>query len=327
MALDSVRPQAPAVVVTGAHRSGTTVLGDFISRSPGTWTVWEPFNQHWGLACVKTPYPFLSEPASPPVVALRRYLESGRGDWSVKAGRGGPIVDGGRRVVRRVRRQVLWQRNRDATAIIKDPFALLALPALQDSITSAPAVVSIRHPCAWVLSLRRVSWPAGSELNALIAQEEMYESRLADVLPRRDWRNADDVESGARAWACLYRLFLDETASRPGAGAIVVPLETFGNDPVGSMRQIYNLLRLREPENIDDLAAKYTGPENPVAPGGRTIHMLRRDSRTLSNAWKVQMPRQDAERVRALTEETFRRIYPDWEGVPQDLSLVPSPIP
>ena len=94
-----------------------------------------------------------------------------------------------------------------------------------------------------------------------------------------------------------------------------------------ALRQIYNLLRLREPENIDDLAAKYTGPENPVAPGGRTIHMLRRDSRTLSNAWKVQMPRQDAERVRALTEETFRRIYPDWEGVPQDLSLVPSPIP
>ena len=55
-----------AVFVTGAHRSGTTVLGEILSRSPETWPVWEPFNQHWGLASVETVYPYFDRGSFPP---------------------------------------------------------------------------------------------------------------------------------------------------------------------------------------------------------------------------------------------------------------------
>jgi hypothetical protein len=323
MMMENVLRRPAAVVVSGAHRSGTSVFGEVVAQARNTWLVWEPFNQHWGLRGVTGAYPLQVDPEGPLVAGLRHYLRTGRAAWSVKRGSSGRVRLWTRTAAQHWRRWWLWRRNRGATAVIKDPFALLSLPALQQSITTAPALIAVRHPCSWILSLRRVAWPAGPELNALIAQDAVYQRHLADVLPRRDWRKADDLEAGARAWTCLYHLFLVQMDLTSGTGALVMPVETFSREPVASMQLIFGSLGLPPPQDLAYLATQYTGPGNVVAPAAKTVHLLRRDSRSLSDAWKEQMCRAEIDRVRRITEPVFHHFYQSWDDAMAEPQLLP----
>ncbi|MDQ1605301.1 MAG: hypothetical protein QOE01_3146, partial [Actinomycetota bacterium] len=73
---DSELPRA--VLVTGAHRSGTTLVGELLAQAAGTWTVWEPFNQFWGLGTATGPYPWIRPDEPDPLLdSLADYLARG----------------------------------------------------------------------------------------------------------------------------------------------------------------------------------------------------------------------------------------------------------
>ncbi len=306
-------PGPTCVVVTGAHRSGTTVVGDLVSQAPGTWTVWEPLNQHWGLAAAPAPYRYLPSGASHPALdSLEGYLRTGRGRWAVKTGRGGARLPWLNRLLRQRRRQRVWAAHRGAVPVVKDPFLLLALGAVQPRLTDRPVVVTVRHPCSWLLSLRRVGWPAGPELNTLLEQEQLYEEHLRDVLPRRDWRTADDLDAAATAWTCLYHLV--GVQQRLGADVELVTLERFGAEPVTVMRQVLERLGLHEPDDLAGLTRRYTGAGNAVSPDrAGQVHLLSRDSRALSQAWRERLSPEEVARVRDITEPVYSRTYRDWD--------------
>ncbi|MCZ3388519.1 MAG: hypothetical protein LH645_05230 [Actinomycetia bacterium] len=302
------------VVVTGAHRSGTTLLGDILCHADGTWNVWEPFNRHWGLEPVRVAYPYLTadDAEDERLLALKTYLTSGRGRWSVKEGPAGPSHPRTHAAVKTLKRRALWLRNRSAVPVVKDPFVLLSLNALQAGLTSRTVVVSVRHPCSWILSLRRMSWPAGPELNDLISQSALYEEHLADRLPARDWTKADDLTAGAVAWMCLYGMVLDQV--RMGAKVLMVPLEGFAQDPVSVMWVIFDAVGLASPSDIEDLAVRYTQSDRTVTPDSSTKHLLQRDSKGLSEAWKSKLAAAEIARVRELTEPVFGALYSDWDA-------------
>ena len=317
---NAARIELNPVVVTGAHRSGTTLLGDILTHAEGTWNVWEPLNRHWGLRAATTAYPYLpaSEQDGELMAALRTYLATGRGRWSAKVGPGGPSHPKLHAATKTLKRRGLWLRNRSATPVVKDPFLLLGLNALQPALTHRTIVVSIRHPCSWVLSLRRMSWPAGPELNALIKQRNLYETFLSDLLPQRDWTQADDLEAGATAWACLYHMVNMQVSL--GARALVVPLESFAQEPVDVMNQMFEVVGLDAPSNIADLAVRYTRSADTVTPDAAEKHLLQRNSRGLSDAWKAKLTAAEINRVREITKPVFDSFYSDWEtaeAVPQ----------
>jgi hypothetical protein len=313
------RPGASdAVFVTGAHRSGTTVLGEILSRAVGTWTVWEPFNQHWGLSAVDGPYRHVRRGARDQALDdLERYLQGGFGRWAVK--RQGPRA---RQYVSQVRRSLRRRREWSAAAgklpIVKDPFILLAIEAIQPRLTTRPVVVAIRHPCAWILSLRRMRWPAGPELNALIRQRELYENYLADVLPERDWTKTDELEAGARAWACLYRMVLVQSQSSEVA---VVPMETFGEMPEHVIEWLFATARLPVPEPVEELADEFARGSGVVVPEQGKKHELRRDAKALSMAWHSLLSEAEVRAVRRITESVFFAFYSDWEHARADVAV------
>jgi hypothetical protein len=275
--------------------------------------VWEPFNQHWGLTSAPPPYEYLRRGENHRALDdLERYLQTGRGRWRVKRGpRGGrlPALNAQWRAMHRWRE---WHRNGQATPVVKDPFLLLSLGAVQPRMTRRPVVVTVRHPCSWVMSLRRVGWPAGPELNRMLAQDDLVDAHLRDLLPRRDWTKVDDVEAGATAWACLYHLVAAQRAA--GVEAVVVPLEAFGARPVPTMTEVFRRTALSLPADLPALAERYTGTGNAVVPNqAGTVHLLRRDSRALSQAWRAALPATDVARVRQITEQVYSGIYPSWD--------------
>ena len=298
--------------MTGAHRSGTTVLGDLVCRAPGTWGVWEPFNRNWGLRGIRDPYPSLAvEPPDPELTRLMHYLTTGRGRWTVKRGPGGARLPWLNERLRAAKRWRSWHAHHGDVAVIKDPFLLLSLRGVQRHVTGErPSVVAVRHPCAWIASLRRMNWPARNELSSLLTRLDLRE--LAETNVSDHWDPRDDLDAAAVVWTILYgsvRRQADE-----GAVVMLVPLERFGVSPVSTMSGLYDVLGLPQPGDLRQLAEDYTGSDHVVIPAAGTVHELHRDSRALNTAWRNSVTPAEERRVRTLTEHVYASIYSSWDG-------------
>ena len=185
------RARPRAVLVTGVPRSGTTWLARLLAMAPRTAMPGrEPMNPHAGqfrLAGTLQAWSRLDQPTRRQRHALWR---SYRGLEPRTYGRLG---------LRSWAAPLPW-----TTVVVKDPFALLALPAVV-AATSARPVLVFRHPAAVLASYRRMGWtPDVAELVAV-------EPSLAARAPGQD---ADDVERMAFFWSACH-----EIALRPEAGS------------------------------------------------------------------------------------------------------------
>lgn len=87
--------------------------------------------------------------------------------------------------------------------IVKDPFAVISLPAVVEATGALPVVV-YRHPGAVLASFRRMQWtPDPDEVTYL-------ESKISGHVRRTEASvcASEDVELIARMWSTLYSLFL-----------------------------------------------------------------------------------------------------------------------
>ncbi len=305
-----------AVLVTGAHRSGTSVLGELLCHAAGTAEVWEPLNPDWGLTAVTVPYPDLPAGSRrPEVAALGRYLDTGLGTWRAKPGARAHVPPAAHNALRTARMAWRWQTRlrRAPVTVVKDPFLLLGLGVFAER-AGGPAVVAVKHPCAWAQSLVRVGWPAHRQATALMDQPVVREV-AREVLPARlhgvrDWGTLAPLEVAAVTWALLYGMV--EHQLLQGAPAHVVAMEWFADRPVPVLQGMYRATGLSEPADLQALAERYTGGAT-VHPGAQVIHQRQRDSRRLAGAWREEVPAADQAAVRAIAGGVYQRFYADWE--------------
>ncbi|HEY6739238.1 MAG TPA: sulfotransferase, partial [Actinopolymorphaceae bacterium] len=282
---DPTRPLRRVVVVTGPHRSGTTIMGRLLLHASRTFLVHEPFNVDWGLDGGDHRYPYLSstDVDDRRALALRRYLTTGEATWR---GNGAVLGRQHPRVVRN-RRNVRGLRPFGYTAIVKDPFLLLSLGWVDAALTSRPPVVTLRHPGAWVASLKRRTMHPRAALESFRAQDAYGDPVVAEILARRNWESADLVDAGAATWACLVRML--DVQLDAGARATVVRMEDFAAEPVTVMRRVYAACGLTPPRRFAQIVDEYTGDQNIVVPDRPVLHALRRNSAALANAWRERL--------------------------------------
>ena len=147
------------ILITGAHRSGTTWVGKMLALAPGVGYVHEPFSPKTpnGLSpagfrryytVVTTENEDRFRPGLEESLALRydlgAQLRSAR-SWRDVA-----------RIPRDYRRLRDWRRN-GRRPLMKDPIALLSAEWLGDAF-DMDVVVLIRHPAAFAASLKRLGW-------------------------------------------------------------------------------------------------------------------------------------------------------------------------
>jgi hypothetical protein len=302
------QPLRNVVVVTGPHRSGTTIMGRLLLHAPHSFLVHEPLNLDWGLAGVPHRFPYLtaSDTAHPAAQVLRRFLRTGEGQW---LGHGEPLRPDHQRM-RTNRDNVRSLRPVGFTVIVKDPFLLLALGWANHALSMNPAVVTLRHPCAWVASLQRRSMHPRTALESFRAQEGFGDPVVNEILSRRAWEEADLVPAGAATWACLVRML--NVQLEAGARAEVVRMEDFALDPYSVLLRTYRRCGLGVPQNLEQIVEEYTGAHNIVTPDQPVLHVLRRNSSALVNAWRSRLGEDDQKVIREITEPVAARWYDTW---------------
>ena len=312
--MNDCRPQRP-ILVTGAHRSGTTFVGKMLSVKSEIGYVHEPFNKDHGLEAIDRWFLYLKDglPEEPGYAAAIADLLSGHGAYKLAPPRDGAPVRTLLRPILRSRehlRYVLSSKDpRVKRLLIKDPIACLSSEYLHRKF-AMDVVIIIRHPAAFVSSLQRMDWRF--DFSDFQAQPALMADHLDAILDGHDLRTLSEVERAAVLWACLYGTL--NSFARRNPRIITVRHEDLSSDPNAEFQQIYKRLGIEYSDVCKRKIEAFTRATNPVAPVEGSVHTLMRDSRSNVHRWKSILAEEEIDRIRTLTGEISAAYYSeeDW---------------
>jgi hypothetical protein len=304
---------SPPILVTGAHRSGTTWVGKMIAASRRVAYISEPLNVWHRPGVLRTPvrhwYTYICDqnealylPTLQETLAYRyhtwlelRSLRS-RKD-ALRMGRDFTIFLAGRLLRRR--------------PLLKDPFAVFSAPWFFERL-GCQVVISVRHPAAFTSSLKRLGWDFDFEdllAQPLLMQDwlEPYRQKMEDL----QRHPADVIEGGALLWRMIYQA-VDEYRQR-FPEFLVVRHEDLSRQPVQGFQALYRSLGLSFDERIEQRIHQSSSPENPKEISRQAVHAVQLDSRANLDNWKRRLTGLEIERVRAITHDVAELYYSDQE--------------
>ncbi|GIK07981.1 MAG: hypothetical protein JETCAE02_21470 [Anaerolineaceae bacterium] len=300
------------LLVTGAHRTGTTWAGKMLSAG-GYAYVSEPLNvlHRPGVmgAPVRRWYQYITReneaeylPAFQKTLALRYGFLAEIGSLRSR-----------KDFLRMGRDLGIFLRGRIARqpVLLKDPFAVFSIPWFVERL-DCRVVVTVRHPAAFASSLKKLNWPFDFKdlLDQPLLMRDHLEPFRADM---ERTRPGDVLGQAALLWRMVYRV-VHEYAARDSS-IVIVRHEDLSRDPVAGFARVFESLGLAYPARIQETIRKSSGSENPVELSSRKVHSVKLDSRANLDNWKKRLSADEAARLRELTEDAASLFYADvkWE--------------
>lgn len=309
-------PSDKPILVTGAHRSGSTFVGRILALPRSVGYVQEPFNRNFGIRGNDQTFPYVTKgsPLEPhyhrlvdDLLHLRaRYKNPWRRAPSRLRALGQRVIGGRAGFGYALLRLNPFVRR----LLVKDPIACMASEWLHREF-GMEVVVLIRHPAAFVASLQRLDWRF--DLRRLVDKNDLLEDHLRGILdPDRDFEAIAPVEEAALLWKCIYSVLTTYADRNPEM--MVVSHEALSRDPVGGFRSLYARLGLSFTPRVAVEIERATGERNPADPEEGGTHSIYRDSRGSVARWKSVLHRSDVDRIRELTQDLADRYYTeaDW---------------
>jgi Sulfotransferase family len=260
------RPGRPrSVLVTGMPRSGTTWLARELAHAHGAGLPGrEPMNPRPGqfaLGGTLAGWARLERPTPAQIRTLHRCYAGLEPRTYSRYG------------LRRWLAPWPW-----TTTIVKDPFALLSVPAVV-AHTGAVPVVLYRHPGAVLASYRRMGWTAD-------LSEAYHLQGRTQVEPA-----ADDVEAMAEFWGFLYSGVLGWLDRVPGTILVSHAELTSGGRLAVS--------RVMRAAGLSPRAAGPSPADRASSPGVKEgqLHGFAREASDVIEGWRTRLLPADVERM------------------------------
>ncbi|HLF72893.1 MAG TPA: sulfotransferase [Anaerolineales bacterium] len=308
------------ILVTGAHRSGTTWVGRMLAADALTAYISEPLNvlhrpgvfrarvSHW--------YQYIcDENGSEFLPAFRELLDFDYHLWAeirsirslkdfLRMGRDFKIFS-----------DALMHGQR---ALIKDPFAVFSVPWFVKNL-NCKVVVVVRHPAAFASSLQRLNWPF--DFQHLLDQPLLMRDHLEPYRDEMQSTKPDDIfGQAALLWKMVYRSV--QSTLRHGVpsqdgpreldpGFILVRHEDLARDPVVGYRALYASLGLDFTPRVEKTILNSSSSDNPAELPRRKTHSIRLDSLASMDSWKKRLTAEEIRRVHRITEDVSHIYYSD----------------
>jgi hypothetical protein len=297
------------ILVTGAHRSGTTWVGKMLAANSETAYVSEPLNVLHRPGVLRAPvehwYLYINEeneadylPAFRELLEFRYHILSevrALRSWKdfLRMGRDLHIFFKGEMEGRR--------------ALLKDPFAVFSTVWFAQRL-DCQIVITVRHPAAFVSSLKRLNWPFDFRhlLDQPLLMRDHLEAHRADMQTTR----ADDIiGQAALLWRMIYRVVHRTSSLHPDFK--VIRHEDLSLDPVRGFRELYQFLDLDFTSKAETTILNSSNSENPVELSKKKVHSVKLDSRASLDNWKQRLSADEISRIRKITESVSHLFYPD----------------
>jgi len=301
------------ILVTGAHRSGTTWVGKMLAADADTAYISEPLNvlhrpgvfraqvKHWyQYICAENENEFLS--------AFQSLLDY---DYH--------LMDELRSI--RSRKDFLrmgrdfmifyYALERGQRALLKDPFAVFSASWFVQKL-NCKVVITVRHPAAFASSLQRLNW--NFDFKDLLDQSLLMRDHLEIYREEMLAIKADDVIGQASLlWKMIYHSV--HTTRNLTPGLQVVRHEDFSRDPINKYLDLYTTLGLGFTARVQKVIMNSSSSENPSELSLKKTHSVKLDSVANVKNWKKRLTEEELKRIRQMTEGVSELYYSneDWE--------------
>lgn len=312
---DETSRSSRPILITGTYRSGSTWVGKMLAFSPDVHYVHEPFAPMYERSWVRVPptVRMLHEPAdadSPFSEDLQR-IATLRPPWVAIARRAGGLRNALR--IGEEAFKTIVARQRGARALIKDPFALLLAEWLARSVDSQ-VVVLVRHPAAFVSSVKRLAWRF--DTNWLLGQPALMKADLQefrdDLIADRQG-SSDIIDHAILMWRVFNSVVVRYEMDHPDWN--IIRYEDLASDPVPRFHSLCKALDVPWSARLAERIAEENGSlhsgEVAIDDRGGT----QRNSRVAMQTWTHRLTQQEINHVRERTEDVARHWYgdSDWQ--------------
>lgn len=308
----STSPNRP-ILVTGAHRSGTTWVGKMLAAHPQVAYISEPLNVWHRLGVMRLPvkhwysyicsenenhylpalremlsfdYHFLEEVKS--LKTWKDFLRMGR-DWSTfLAGK--------------------WFQKQP---LLKDPFAVFSSGWFYQRL-NCRVIIVIRHPAAVVSSLTRLGW--AFDFSDLLEQPFLMRDWLGPFRLEMETllnQPTDILAQSCLLWRMIYHVAFQIAGTVPACQ--IIRHEDLALSPVEGYRHLYSYLGLNFTSRVEHIIGTYSNEGNPAELSRRKIHSTKLDSQAALSNWKKRLTSDEITRIRWLTIDVAENFYgPEW---------------
>ena len=197
-------------------------------------------------------------------------------------------------------------------ALLKDPIAFFSAEWLCNTF-DMDVVILIRHPAAFVSSLKRLNWRHPFE--HFLAQDQL----MADFLePFRSKikvcaeNKCDIISQGILLWYIFHHVVRIYQDMRPQW--IFVKHEDLSRDPVSEFKKIYDQLGLRFSAKIGSVINDLSSSSNPSEVSDKSFDEISRDSRKNIWNWRRRLTKEEIGRIKNGVDPLASAFYDesDW---------------
>jgi hypothetical protein len=296
------------ILVTGAHRSGTTWVGKMLAADSDTAYISEPLNvlHRPGVFKASVPYwyPYICEDNEHEFLpAFQSLLEFNYHFWDeIRSIRS-------RKDFLRMGRDFMIFYNaleHGQRALLKDPFAVFSVPWFAKCL-QCRVVITVRHPAAFASSLQRLSW--SFDFKNLMDQPLLMRDHLEPYRGLMLAVRPDDViGQGALLWKMIYDIV--RKFQQLNKEWLVIRHEDLSLDPIDRYRELYDVLNLDFTKRVEKVILDSSSSENPAESPLKDIFSVKLDSAANIKNWKKRLDSQVIQRIRDITGETADYYYP-----------------
>ena len=306
-------PHLFPILVTGAHRSGTTWAGRMLAADSDTAYISEPLNvlNRPGVFRAKVKYWYQYICDENEQAYLPAFYDLLEFDYHVMA------------EIRSIRsRKDFLRMGRDfmifynalmrgQRPLLKDPFAVFSIPWFAKKL-NCKVVVTVRHPAGFASSLQRLGW--NFDFKDLLNQPLLMRDHLeAYREPMLSIKPDDVIGQASLLWKMIYAVVQKFHQMNPEW--IVLRHEDLSRDPVNRYRELYSTLGLDFTKRVEKFIVNSSSSENPSELSLKKTHSVKMDSLATIKNWRKRLSEEELKRIREITGETAELYYSkeDWE--------------
>ena len=295
------------ILVTGAHRTGTTWVGKMLAASPQVAYISEPLNVWHRPGVLRAPvekwYTYLcAENETAFLPAFNKML-----DFRYGLGSELRSLHSRKDALRMGRDFSIFLRGRllGKRALLKDPFAVFSAPWFSERL-GCQVVITVRHPAGFASSLKRLDWPF--DFGDLLDQPLLMRDYLEEDRAAMASISADDIiGQSALLWRMIYRSVTMMKELHPSF--IIVRHEDLSREPLTGFQDLYAALGLDFTPKVEQTILNASSSENPNELSKKKVHSVKLDSRANVDNWKKRLSTDEIARISGLTEEIAAQFY------------------
>lgn len=294
------------ILVTGAHRSGTTWTGKIISKAKGTHYVFEPFNI--GIKRKYSPltywFEFIDDDTSiEHQKKVANYINSFCTVFHINTIKGLMEVNSLKNLyyyLKDIMNCLFSERT-----ILKDPIAIMSAEWIYKNY-NIDIIVLIRHPAAFVASLKVKNWKF--DFNQYKNQHGLmnkYLTNYKDVINEYSNNKKDGIDQGILLWNIIYDT-IAYYQSKYGDKWYFVRHEDLSINPIAEFEKMFSKINLTLDADVENYIKKTTNDSNQAG--------LKRNSAKNIKTWKNRLSNDEIHRIKIGTKDVWKKFYTedDW---------------